>query len=156
MYLPPEAQDRLFDNITALSASGSRIGTGYVPDIRDRVRKRGRELSERWRRMGLDLNWSELVYAGERNDVVAYLNERGWQTTVRTTPEMYGEFDRVLSSMMLHHISDDAKPASGVRDISGPASGWPSAPGRHRRRTRHRRLAGTAHPAQPPRGQQSG
>jgi methyltransferase (TIGR00027 family) len=27
-YLPPDAQDRLFDNITALSATGSRLGTG--------------------------------------------------------------------------------------------------------------------------------
>jgi methyltransferase (TIGR00027 family) len=88
-YLPPDAQDRLFDNITALSAPGSRVGTGYVPDMRDRVEKRGREMSERWRRMGLDLNWSELVYTGERNDVAAYLGERGWQTTVRSTPEMY-------------------------------------------------------------------
>src|ERR1700746_2445152 len=26
-YLPPDAQDRLFDNITALSVSGSRLGT---------------------------------------------------------------------------------------------------------------------------------
>jgi methyltransferase (TIGR00027 family) len=88
-YLPPDAQDRLFDNITALSAPGSRIGTGYVPDIGDRVQKRGRELSERWRRMGLNLNWSELVYADERNDVVAYLSDRGWRTTVISTPEMY-------------------------------------------------------------------
>jgi methyltransferase (TIGR00027 family) len=88
-YLPPDAQDRLFDNITALSAPGSRIGTGYVPDIHDRVQKRGRELSERWRRLGLNLNWSQLVYDGERNDVVAYLAERGWRTTVRSTPEMY-------------------------------------------------------------------
>jgi methyltransferase (TIGR00027 family) len=88
-YLPPDAQDRLFDNITALSAPGSRIATGYVPDIRDRVQKRGRELSERWRRMGLNLNWSDLVYDGERNDVVSYLSDRGWQTSVRSTPEMY-------------------------------------------------------------------
>ena len=88
-YLPPDAQDRLFDNITALSAPGSRIGTGYVSDMRDRVEKRGREMSERWRRMGLNLNWSELVYTGERNDVVDYLTERSWQTTVRSTPEMY-------------------------------------------------------------------
>jgi methyltransferase (TIGR00027 family) len=88
-YLPPDAQDRLFDNITTLSASGSRIGTGYVPDMRDRVEKRGREMSERWRRMGLNLNWSELVYTGERHDVAAYLGDRGWQTTVRSTPEMY-------------------------------------------------------------------
>ncbi len=88
-YLPPDAQDRLFDNITALSAAGSRIGTGYVPDMADRVERRGREMSERWKRMGLNLNWSDLVYTGERNDVATYLGERHWQTTVRSTPEMY-------------------------------------------------------------------
>jgi methyltransferase (TIGR00027 family) len=90
-YLPPEAQDRLFDNVTALSAIGSRLGTGYVPDIRDRIENRGREVSERWRRLGLNLNWADLIYAGERNDVVAYLTERGWQATARTTPELYAD-----------------------------------------------------------------
>jgi methyltransferase (TIGR00027 family) len=88
-YLPPEAQDRLFDNITALSANGSRIGTGYVPNIRDRIEKRGSEISERWKRMGLDLNWADLVYPGERNDVVSYLSERGWHSEVHGTPELY-------------------------------------------------------------------
>jgi methyltransferase (TIGR00027 family) len=88
-YLPPDAQDRLFDNITTLSAPGSRIGTGYVPDIRDRLEKRGREVSERWRRLGLNLNWADLIYDGKRNDVVAYLTDRGWQATARSTPEMY-------------------------------------------------------------------
>ncbi|HEY1841366.1 MAG TPA: class I SAM-dependent methyltransferase [Mycobacterium sp.] len=90
-YLPPDAQDRLFDTITTLSFSGSRIGTGYVPDIRDRIAKRGKEISERWRRLGLNMNWAELVYDGERNDVVEYLAARGWQTTVHTTPELYAE-----------------------------------------------------------------
>ena len=88
-YLPPDAQDRLFDNITALSSAGSRIGTGYVPDMRDRIAKRGREISERWRRLGLNLNWSELVYDGERNDAAQYLTGQGWQTTEHTTPELY-------------------------------------------------------------------
>jgi methyltransferase (TIGR00027 family) len=88
-YLPPDAQDRLFDNITALSSAGSRIGTGYVPDMRDRIAKRGKEISERWRRLGLNLNWAELVYDGERNDAAEYLTGRGWQTTVHTTPELY-------------------------------------------------------------------
>ncbi len=32
VYLPPEAQDRLFDNITTLSAPGSRLATEYHPD----------------------------------------------------------------------------------------------------------------------------
>jgi methyltransferase (TIGR00027 family) len=88
-YLPPDAQDRLFDNITELSTADSQLGTGYVPDIRDRIQKRGREISERWRRLGLNLNWADLVYDGERNDVVPYLTDRGWQVTVRSTPELY-------------------------------------------------------------------
>jgi methyltransferase (TIGR00027 family) len=90
-YLPPDAQDRLFDNITALSTRGSRVGTGYVPDIRDRMEKRGREVSERRRRLGLNLNWADLIYDGERNDVVAYLADRGWQATVRSTPELHAD-----------------------------------------------------------------
>jgi methyltransferase (TIGR00027 family) len=90
-YLPPDAQDRLFDNITALSAAGSRLGTGYVPDIRDRIEKRGHEISERWRRLGLNLNWADLIYAGQRNDVTTYLADRGWQVTVRSTPELYAD-----------------------------------------------------------------
>jgi len=32
MYLPPEAQDRLFDNITSLSAPGSKLATEYHPE----------------------------------------------------------------------------------------------------------------------------
>jgi len=88
-YLPAVAQDRLFDTVTTLSFSGSRIGTGYVPDIRDRIAKRGKEISERWRRLGLNVNWADLVYDGERNDATEYLAARGWQTTVHTTPELY-------------------------------------------------------------------
>ena len=88
-YLPPDAQDRLFDTITTLSFSGSRIGTGYVPDMHDRIAKRGNEISERWRRLGLNVNWADLVYDGERNDAAEYLAARGWQTIVHTTPELY-------------------------------------------------------------------
>jgi methyltransferase (TIGR00027 family) len=88
-YLPPDAQDRLFDTITTLSFSGSLIGTGYVPDMHERVAKRGKQISERWQKLGLNINWSELVYDGERNDAVEYLAERGWQTTVHTTAELY-------------------------------------------------------------------
>ena len=35
IYLPPEAQDRLFDNITALSVPGSTIATEFAPGIID-------------------------------------------------------------------------------------------------------------------------
>ena len=92
-YLPPDAQDRLFDNITSLSAAGSRVGTGYVPDIRDRVAQNERhgEYQRPLAPDGLNLNWSELVYEGERNDAASYLSDRGWQTIVRSTPELYAE-----------------------------------------------------------------
>jgi len=88
-YLPPEAQDRLFDNITALSASGSRLGTGYVLDTRAHVATRGRAVSERWRRPGLNMDWADLIYDGERDDVVEYWRARSWHTSVHTAPELY-------------------------------------------------------------------
>jgi methyltransferase (TIGR00027 family) len=91
-YLPPEAQDRLFDNITALSAPGSRVATGYVPDMGAFLDNRAQAVSKRWRRMGLDVDWAELIYRGERNDVVQYLAHHGWQTTARTTRELYGHY----------------------------------------------------------------
>ena len=40
VYLPPDAQDRLFDNITALSAPGSQLATEYHPDAGAAVAQR--------------------------------------------------------------------------------------------------------------------
>ena len=75
--------------------------------------------------------------------------ERGYAATA---PYADVEFDRVLSSMMLHHLDDDAKTAAAAEifrvlrpggrlhlvDIGG--------------NIRRRRPDGTAHQAQPPRG----
>ena len=43
MYLPPDAQDRLFDNITALQRPGSMLATEYHPDIRGHADERTRD-----------------------------------------------------------------------------------------------------------------
>ena len=61
-YLPPEAQDRLFDNITALSAPGSRLATEHVPDPNAFSDERVQQISERWKRFGFDLNAADLFY----------------------------------------------------------------------------------------------
>ena len=83
-YLPPEAQDRLLDNITALSADGSRLACEAVPDLPDRDRERARETMRRaavkWREHGLDLEFADLGFEGERNDVEVYLQGLGWRT----------------------------------------------------------------------------
>jgi methyltransferase (TIGR00027 family) len=86
-YLPPEAQDRLLDAITELSAPGSRLGSEAVPNTADfnsdEARERMRDATAKWREHGFDLDFSELSFQGERNDVGQYLDGRGW-TSVGT------------------------------------------------------------------------
>jgi methyltransferase (TIGR00027 family) len=77
-FLPPEAQDRLLDNITALSADGSRlvaeifINTGSNQNALDGA-------SQRWQENGLDVALVDLGFPGERNDAATYLRNHGWQ-----------------------------------------------------------------------------
>jgi methyltransferase (TIGR00027 family) len=78
IYLPPEAQDRLFENITALSVPGSTIATEFVPGIVDFDAERVREMSGAFREHGVDVDMASLVYPGQRNHVVDYLRAKGW------------------------------------------------------------------------------
>jgi methyltransferase (TIGR00027 family) len=88
-YLPPEAQDRLFDHITALSAPGSRLATEHVPDPNAFTDERLQRISERWQRFGFNLNAADLFYRGERNVVVDYLRTHGWEVTAYPARELY-------------------------------------------------------------------
>ncbi|AFS16729.1 MULTISPECIES: class I SAM-dependent methyltransferase [Mycobacterium] len=79
MYLRPEDQDRLFDNITALSASGSRVATEFVTSIVDFDAERARTISNPFRDHGVDIDLASLVYTGQRNHALDYLGAKGWQ-----------------------------------------------------------------------------
>jgi methyltransferase (TIGR00027 family) len=83
-YLPPEAQDALLENITALSAPGSRFGCEAVParpEIdKEKARETMRKASAKWREHGLEMDFTELGFQGERTDVGAHLLDLGWQT----------------------------------------------------------------------------
>ncbi len=96
MYLPPEAQDRLFDHITALSAPGSQIATEYHPDNGSTMAERGKAMSDRWANIGCDVDLSGLFYEGERNNVADYLDDRGWDVVARNRRELFGEYGRVF------------------------------------------------------------
>jgi methyltransferase (TIGR00027 family) len=104
VYLPPEAQDRLFDNISALSAPGSRLATEYHPDIAAAVRNRSQSMVERWREHGFDVDLSELWYVGDRNSVVDYLTDIGWAVTARRRPDVFADYGRAFPD------SEDAEP----------------------------------------------
>jgi methyltransferase (TIGR00027 family) len=88
-YLPPEAQDRLFDNITALSAPGSQLATEHISHPDAFSEESVRRIGERWRRAGFDLNPADLFYHGERSIVVDYLNGHNWQVVAHPAPELY-------------------------------------------------------------------
>ncbi len=88
-YLPPDAQDRLFDHITALSAPGSRLATEHVPDPNAFTDERLQAITERWQRAGFDLDAADLFYRGERSVVVDYLTGHGWQVTAHPARGLY-------------------------------------------------------------------
>jgi len=94
MYLPPDAQDRLFDDITALSAPGSQLATEYHPDAGASIGQRAAALRDEWQEHGFDVNLADLFYPGERSHVVDYLTGHGWQVSARSRPEMFREYGK--------------------------------------------------------------
>ncbi|MFZ0831888.1 MAG: class I SAM-dependent methyltransferase [Mycobacterium sp.] len=93
-YLPADAQDRLFDQVTALSAPGSRIAVEAFAahtSQTDEQRATWRERTERLRRqLGLNDDFEALIYQEpDRADAGQWLSEHGWQVhTVDSHDEM--------------------------------------------------------------------
>ena len=93
MYLPADAQDRLFEQITELSATGSRIAVEAVgiqaEDRREQMRARFERMAEQF---GIEaaLDIQELVYDDpDRSDVAVWLDDHGWRSdAVQSGDEM--------------------------------------------------------------------
>ncbi|BBX94516.1 class I SAM-dependent methyltransferase [Mycolicibacterium boenickei] len=89
IYLPPEAQDRLFDNIAALSAPGSAVATEFVPGLKDFDPEKARAATATFTQMGLNMDMPSLIYHGERHSAADYLNAKGWQMTGVVRSELF-------------------------------------------------------------------
>ncbi|WP_135451401.1 class I SAM-dependent methyltransferase [Mycobacterium sp. DL99] len=93
MYLPADAQDRLFDLVTELSAPGSRIAAETAGVT---ARERREEMRERFERFAATFNMQhaldvqELMYDDpQRADVEQWLAEHGWRSAgVHSLDEM--------------------------------------------------------------------
>jgi len=100
MYLPADAQDRLFEQVTELSAAGSRISAETVgihaADRRERMRERFERIAAQF---GIDdtLDVGELTYEDpDRADVAVWLDEHGWQSTAVTSQDEMRRLGRAV------------------------------------------------------------
>ncbi|WP_419179724.1 class I SAM-dependent methyltransferase [Mycolicibacter terrae] len=109
MYLPADGQDRLFEQITALSAPGSRIAAETAANHAD---ERRQEMSERFKKVaeqiGLEqtVDVQDLIYHDENRAAVSeWLNGHGWRATAQhSTDEM-----RRLNRWVNVPMGDDAQ-----------------------------------------------
>jgi methyltransferase (TIGR00027 family) len=92
IYLPPDAQDRLFDSIDALSASGSTLATEFVPGLKDFDPDKARAAAAGFRQIGLNMDMPSLIYHGERHSAADYLATMGWQMTGTARSDLFARY----------------------------------------------------------------
>jgi methyltransferase (TIGR00027 family) len=92
-YLAPDAKQRLLDNITALSAEGSRLALDHLPSLspteQDHFRQRVRLLIRCWQYHGLDVDMTDVFYLDDHNDVADYLDAHGWDILTASTSDLF-------------------------------------------------------------------
>ena len=91
-FLPSDAQDRLLDEITALSAPGSRLAAENMDgggEGAQMMQDRMHQTIDHWREHGFDVDMTDLWYFGERHDIPEYLTTRGWTTQLIPMTELY-------------------------------------------------------------------
>lgn len=96
VYLPPEAQDGLFADITSASASGSALATEYHRDGGLGMAERAAGVTDAWGDHGFDVNLPDLVYTGERRAVADHLTELGWTVTTSTRADLFERYGRAF------------------------------------------------------------
>ncbi len=94
-YLPPEAQDKLLDTITELSAEGSHVAVESTPSIdpedHEKAVERMQEAAQQWRTHGFELDFADLIYMGDRNEASKYLADHGWKVSWQSVKQLLKE-----------------------------------------------------------------
>ena len=98
MYLPADAQDRLFEQLTELSAAGSRVAVetvGVQADARrERMRARMQQLRAKFD-IAETVDVAELMYHdANRADVAEWLDAHGWTSSAITSKDEMSRLDR--------------------------------------------------------------
>ena len=98
MYLPADAQDRLFEQLTELSAPGSRVAAETMgvqaEDRRELMRERFAKIADRFG-MQATVDIGDLMYHDEdRADVTDWLNGHGWTASAVASSDEMRRLDR--------------------------------------------------------------
>ena len=116
-YLPSDAQDRLFEMFTALSAPGSQVAIEVFG-------MNSRSNSQRWLRMrerlGLDVNVQALTYhEPDRTDAIQWLTDHGWQVNAVNNRDEMARLGRPVPE----DLADEAVRSTLLRArLGGPSN----------------------------------
>jgi methyltransferase (TIGR00027 family) len=80
-YLPGDAQTRLLDQVTALSAAGSQLTADHLPSGSKSVGSMILDTADIWKQHGFDVDFGALTYSHECSDAEKYLRSHGWHIT---------------------------------------------------------------------------
>jgi methyltransferase (TIGR00027 family) len=115
MYLPAAAQDRLFEQLTELSAAGSRVA---VETAGRHAPQRRAEMRERFERIAAQLgipegpDVSDLTYDDpDRADVADWLNAHGWRATAQPAQDVQRRLGRHVE-LPMDDTTNDSDPFS--------------------------------------------
>jgi methyltransferase (TIGR00027 family) len=110
MYLPAEAQDRLFTLVGELSPAGSRISAETAPNHAD---ERRQQMRERFRKVADEIGFEQTVDVGElmyrddhRADVTDWLNEHGWRAKAQHSTDEMRRLGRWIENVPLADDKD--------------------------------------------------
>ncbi|MDD4867391.1 MAG: class I SAM-dependent methyltransferase [Mycobacterium sp.] len=110
MYLPGEAQDRLFTQIGEMSSAGSRVAAETAPL---HAEERRQQMRERFRKVADELGLEETVDVGElmyheddRADVAHWLNSHGWRAAAQPSPDEMRRAGRWIENVPLADDKD--------------------------------------------------
>jgi methyltransferase (TIGR00027 family) len=110
MYLPAEAQDKLFTQIGELSAPRSRVSAETAPM---HAEERRQQMRERFKKVADELGLEETVDVGElmyrdehRANLADWLNEHGWRATAQNSIDEMHRLGRRVQSVELDDDKD--------------------------------------------------
>lgn len=103
MYLPADAQDRLFAQISELSAPGSRVAAETAPA---HAEERRQKMRERFKKVADEIGLEETIDVGElmyrdddRAHVADWLNDHGWRAQSQAATDEMRRLNRWIEGV---------------------------------------------------------